>query len=132
VAKPVADRQLITTDGRLVAEHLEIAATYWSRLKGLQFRRRLTKGRALLIVPCPSIHTFCLRFPLDVAFLNNTGQVVEVRHGLSPWRIAIPRWPAHAVIEAEAGWLMLRVGESLRIAESPGAPPLSRFAHFLK
>jgi uncharacterized membrane protein (UPF0127 family) len=112
----VTDWRLETTDGRCVVEQLEIAASFWTRLCGLQFRRHLPVGRALLIAPCPSIHTCCVRFPLDAAFLDRQGRVVEFRRNVRPWRVAVPRAPAYAVLEAESGWLTLEVGESVRIS----------------
>jgi uncharacterized protein len=44
--------------GEVVVSALEIAGGFWSRLRGLQFRRRLPPGAGLLLVPCRSVHTF--------------------------------------------------------------------------
>ena len=66
--------------GRVVARQVELAAGYWSRLRGLQFRAALPAGHGLLLVPCGSIHTFFVRFAINVVFLDSTGDIVGV-HG---------------------------------------------------
>lgn len=86
----------------VLAEHVEVADTYWSRLAGLQFRRQLHKRHALLIVPSASIHTGFMRFPIDVVFLDSTGTVTGIHCRLVPWRVAAARG-ARAVLELPAG-----------------------------
>lgn len=122
----MADWQLRTTDGRVVVPALEIAATWWTRFAGLQFRRPLPTNQALLIVPCPSIHTCFVRSPLDVWFLDRSGRVVDFRASLPPWKIAIPKVSAYGTLEATPGWLQLSLGEQVQVSPYPGgkAPPL--------
>jgi len=68
----------------------EVADGPWSRFKGLQFRKYLPPGCGLLLVPCPSVHTFFLRFPIDVLLLDRAGQVLAVRRAVRPWRLVLP------------------------------------------
>jgi uncharacterized protein len=65
-----------------------VAETRRSRLLGLSFLDRSTVGPGLLIPRCRSVHTFGMRFPLDLYFLGRGAEVVGVRLGVRPWRVA--------------------------------------------
>ena len=118
--------------GKVLATRLTIADTFWSRLVGLQFRRALEAGDALLLVPCNSVHTCFVRFPLDVIFLDRNGSILAIRRNLRPWRMALGPRKGHAVIEFVAGVKDIHVGEVLRLdlPEEGAIPPTS--ARFLK
>ena len=79
---------------------LEIARTPRRRRRGLLGRDGI-EG-ALLLRPGRSVHTFGMRFPIDVVFCDRSLTVVKVKT-LPPGRLTLPVWRAHAVIEAEAG-----------------------------
>ncbi|MFI5757341.1 DUF192 domain-containing protein [Streptomyces sp. NPDC051569] len=79
---------------------LEIAASYGTRRRGLLGRDGI-EG-ALLITPCNSVHTFRMRFAIDVAYLDKELKVIDV-HTLKPGRMPLPRLRARHVLEAEAG-----------------------------
>jgi uncharacterized protein len=73
-----------------------------ARLRGLAGLDRLPAGWALRIPHCRSVHTFGMRFPLDVLFLDREGDVARVARGVPPGRlIACSR--ARAVLETNAG-----------------------------
>jgi len=64
----------------------------------------MPEGSALLIAPSNAIHTFFMRFPIDIAFVTKEGRIVSVRSALPAWRLAVsPR--AYAVVELPAGAL---------------------------
>jgi uncharacterized membrane protein (UPF0127 family) len=80
--------------------------TFRSRLLGLAFLRpaELPSGHALLLRPCSSIHTFGMRFPVDVAFADVDGMVLRVIRGVPPRQVR--RCPEAAVaLETQAGEL---------------------------
>ncbi|WP_411761441.1 DUF192 domain-containing protein [Streptomyces tunisiensis] len=79
---------------------LEIAASYRARRRGLLGRESL-EG-ALLLSPANSIHTFRMRMPIDVAYLDRRLRVLAVRT-MPPGRLGRPRVRARHVLEAEAG-----------------------------
>ncbi len=120
--------RLIERDsGQLIVDRLEVADGFWSRFKGLQFRRALPAGTGLLLVPCASIHTFWMRFALDVIFLSDAGRVLEVRTNVRPWRMVIAARGTHAVLEVTAGKVTVAPGTWLQL-ETPGVtmtPPRS-------
>jgi hypothetical protein len=73
-----------------------------ARLLGLALLRELPRGCALLIPRCRSVHTFGMRFAIDVVFLDEEGAVVLVTEGMRPRALRSCRRAA-AVIEARAG-----------------------------
>ena len=92
-------RLVARSTGQVVVDRLEIADGYWSRLVGLQLRSVPPHGFGLLLVPCSSIHTFLLRFPIDAVMLDRSGLIIEVRRGVRPWRVALPTRKTFAVLE---------------------------------
>jgi hypothetical protein len=78
------------------------AESFGSRLFGLLARRRLSRGEALLLAPCASVHTCFMRYAIDVVFLNRRGRVLKVVERLPPWRWTGCRG-AHATLELRAG-----------------------------
>jgi uncharacterized membrane protein (UPF0127 family) len=75
-----------------------ITARGLRRLTGLIGRRE----RALLIPRCRSVHTFGMRFPLDLVWLGAGGEVVRVDRAVPPWRVRSCR-RARSVLELPAG-----------------------------
>ena len=75
-----------------------------TRRTGLLRHEVLPDGSAMVIAPTNAIHTFFMRFAIDVAFVTREGRVVKVCHNLRPWRIAIAPG-AFAVIELPSGTL---------------------------
>lgn len=95
---------------------VEIAATYGPRRRGLLGRDGI-EG-AILLTPCNSVHTFRMRFTIDVAYLDRELRVVDV-HTMKPGRLGRPRLRARHVLEAEAGAMAgwgVRPGVRLSIA----------------
>lgn len=99
----------------IVVEQLEVADGFWSRLKGLQFRRQLPTGSGFLLIPCSSIHTCWMRFAIDLVMLDDTGRVVDFRSSVRPWRFVIPKQKTHAILELPGGSSSLSLGDRLRI-----------------
>ena len=89
-------------DGRVVCDRCTVADRPLARLRGLLGRRELPAGEGLLLRPTPSIHTWFMRFPIDVVFLDRDWTVVRVVHALKPWRVAGAR-RAVAALELPAG-----------------------------
>ena len=89
---------------RIVADTLLRAFDSESRRRGLLKRDFLADGSALVIAPTNAIHTFFMRFAIDVAFVAKDGRVLKLRRAMPPWRIAAA-WGAFAVVELAAGAL---------------------------
>ena len=93
------------TRGRLLADRAERAASFKDRFMGLMGRRSLAFGEGMHIVPCNSIHTFFMRIPIDVAFLDPDGLIVKQIPAMPPWRMSSVYFKAHSVLELPAGTL---------------------------
>ena len=91
------------TRGATVADHVEVAESFWRRGKGLIGRRSLPEGFGLVIRPCGSIHMFFMSIPLDVLHLDKHGRVIKILAGIKPWRpgpiVRRSKW----VVELPAG-----------------------------
>jgi uncharacterized membrane protein (UPF0127 family) len=113
----------LVSDTRVLAS-AEVAETRRERRRGLMGREGL--DGALVIERCRWIHTFGMKFPIDVAYLDDAGTVVKTLQ-MHRFRLGIPVWRASWVIEAEAGAFSrwgLRVGDEieLRHDDSDTAP----------
>jgi uncharacterized membrane protein (UPF0127 family) len=107
-----------TRHNRIVARTLLTAFDSKSRRQGLLRHDFLPEDSALIIAPSNAIHTFFMRFMIDVAFVAKDGRVVKLRRDMPPRRIAAA-WRAFAVIELAAGALTrtdTRPGDTLQIA----------------
>ena len=65
-----------------------LTASTWERMRGLLGRPPLRNGQGLLIDPCPSVHTFGMRYSLDLAFLDSRWRVLKLVRELPPLRWA--------------------------------------------
>jgi uncharacterized protein len=81
-------------------------------MRGLQGRGFLPPGHAMLFPGCRSVHTFGMRFPITVVFVDARWRIVAVRR-MRPGRLARPRFRARSVLECPTG-SDLRTGDVLR------------------
>lgn len=105
------------TRGAVLADKVERADDAASRSKGLLGRDGLGPGEALWIVPCPMIHTFFMRFAIDVLFLDRALTVRRVIEDMKPWRLSPWVFTARSVLELPGGSLRgsVRVGDRLEM-----------------
>ncbi|MFB0616656.1 DUF192 domain-containing protein [Streptomyces sp. AGS-58] len=99
---------------------LEIAASYRARTRGLLGRDSV--DGALLLSPASGVHTFGMRIPIDVAYLDRRLTVLAVRT-MPPGRLGLPRLRARHVLEAEAGAMAgwgLRAGVRVDVERDRG------------
>lgn len=105
----------ILENGVILAEKVEVAQRFFKRLKGLMFRSYMPKGTAMLLSPCPQIHTCFMKFSLDVLFLSEDGTVLYVIENLKPWRLSPIVCRAVQTLEMPAGTLQGRVKVGQRV-----------------
>jgi hypothetical protein len=86
----------------VLATELEVADTGKKRNKGLLGRDGLRPGGGLWIIPCESVHTFFMRFPIDLVYLDRRHRVRKVRGAVGPWRVSACL-SAHSILELPAG-----------------------------
>ena len=103
-----------------LATSVEGAFDSASRNRGLLGRDALARRHAIVIAPTNAIHTFFMRFAIDVVFAAQDGTVVALRRVVRPWRIAIAA-RAFCAIELEAGSIdrdSIAVGDRLVVRTS--------------
>jgi uncharacterized membrane protein (UPF0127 family) len=88
-----------------VLGHVVEARTPWTRMVGLLGDRHLPVGDGLLLAPAWSIHTWFMRMPIDVVFLDADGVVLRVFPNLPAWRLVSGTRRARTVLEFGAGTL---------------------------
>jgi len=105
-----AHEQIVTvrnhTKGNVVlGSQIVWAGTSAARRRGLLGRDSLGPDEGIYIVPCEWVHTFGMRFPIDIAFLHRDGRVLAVQHALKPRRLSKLIFRADGVLELAAGRL---------------------------
>lgn len=90
------------TRGAELARAADVADTSKKRRTGLLKHTSLPAGEGLWIVPCEGVHTFGMKFPIDVLFLDRKRKVLKIRAGMARARIAFCL-RAHSVLELPAG-----------------------------
>jgi hypothetical protein len=92
------------TKGQVLADRADIADTSAKRRTGLLKHAGLAPGEGLWIAPCEGVHTFGMKFPIDVLFLNKKKKILKARPDMVRGRIAFSLL-AHSVLELPAGTL---------------------------
>jgi hypothetical protein len=90
------------TRNTVLATAAEVADTSAKRRTGLLKHTRLDPGDGLWIQPCESVHTFFMKFAIDLVYLDRKLKVRKVRHAVPPWRMSACL-TAHSILELPAG-----------------------------
>ncbi len=72
--------------GTLLGNRILLVDTWPGRLRGYLGRPEPLPGEGMLLARCNAVHMFGLEFPLDLIFLNQSGDVVETVEDLRPWK----------------------------------------------
>lgn len=105
-----------------LGDRIRVADRWWPRLRGLIGYPEPREGQGLFIRPCQGVHMQWMRYPLDIAFVDESGAVVALYHELRPWRFSKTHRDASAALELPAGTLRqtdTRIGD--RISWDEGA-----------
>jgi hypothetical protein len=110
-------RVINQTRGQVLADRADIADTSAKRRRGLLKHTGLQPGEGLWIAPCEGIHTFAMKFPIDVLFVSRKREVVKLRPNMGRSRIALSLLAA-SVLELPAGTIQrtgTQVGDRLEL-----------------
>ena len=107
--------KLLTKEGEVICHKMIVEHKLLMRMKGLMFSSTLPDCDGFLINPCNSIHTFFMRYSLDVVFLDKNFKIIKVIYDLTPWKLTWFYFKATQVLEMKAGTLKrnLNPGEKL-------------------
>jgi uncharacterized membrane protein (UPF0127 family) len=87
----------------ILGENIKIADSSLRRMVGLLGTPHLEPQSGLLIFPTQAVHTFGMKYPIDVVFLDRGRRVVGIRAAIKPWRLTPVFWRAECVVELPAG-----------------------------
>jgi len=111
-----------TSTNQLLADRVGVAATRAERAVGLLSRTSLEPGEALWIVPSRGVHTWGMRFAIDVVALDEAGTVIDCVPNMGPWRLRLPRRQLHRPLH--------RRGRPRRRSRRPLTPRLPSACRF--
>lgn len=94
---------IIKETNAIICENLQLANTYFKRLKGLMFTKELPAQNAMQIIPCKEIHTFFMNYSIDVLYLDSKNNIVSIDANLKPGKIGKLIKNAKSVIELPEG-----------------------------
>ena len=117
-----------TEQNEILADTVHYCHNIQTRLIGLLGTRTLGPKEACWLTPCFWIHTFGMRYPLDVYFLNKKNEVIAISRNLLPNRISAPFFRASSVVEmATNPEVKCRVGSRLLLEKKPKGQATSEF-----
>ena len=106
------------TRDHVLADKCDLAKSFWARGRGLLGRAGLATGEGLVIYPEWSVHSFFMRFAIDVIFCDKQDRVVGLRAAMAPNQPFAGKWGARYVIELPSGMIAAtetQVADQLRI-----------------
>lgn len=113
-------RAFNSRNGAELSGRVQTAERLMERMRGLLGREGIEEDGALLIKPCMGVHTFGMKFPIDVLFLDGRHRVVKIRTDMPPNRLSEIVPAARSVLELKAGSLTAsetRVGDIILFDE---------------
>jgi uncharacterized membrane protein (UPF0127 family) len=116
------------TRSTIIGNNIALADTHLRRLLGLAGRRQLYAGCGLLIRPSSGVHTFGMRFAIDVIALDKSGKVKRIWHRMAPFRVTAINFGTCSVLELAAGEAerhQIYLGDQLEVAEAIAARPFT-------
>jgi uncharacterized protein len=96
-------RVMNRTRGTVLGDRVRLASDLPGRLRGFLFRQPPAAGEGILLSPCRAVHMYGVRFPLDVVFISETGEVVATYRDLRPWQRSAVHGSARHALELPPG-----------------------------
>lgn len=109
-----------TRTGQTIQDNLRVVATFSGRFKGLMFTRTFPKYGGIIIKPCQGVHTFFMRYPIDVLLLDGENRVIYQKIMLRPNRMTPFIRGAKIAVEMPGGTLQERpvsLGDMLLLSD---------------
>ena len=104
----------------MVADRLEPAFDSATRKRGLLGRDGLPPGHAMVIAPCNAVHTFFMRFAIDILFVNREGRILKIKYAVPASRIALSlsAWATIELAGRSLAGLDVTPGDTLTLVEA--------------
>lgn len=103
--------------GTMLLEFVKKAGRGIDLLTGYMFQSKPQEGAGLWLIPCNGVHTFGMRFMLDIILLDRKLTVVQIHFNVRPRRIILPANDVYSVLELPSGRLANRLqpGDNLTV-----------------
>ncbi len=98
-------RAIIARTGELLCEEVWMPRSFSGRMRGLLGRSELGPSEGLLLKPSSGVHTFGMRFPIDILALGGEHEVLAMHYSVSPSKICGITWRTRGVLELAPGRL---------------------------
>ncbi|MCB9060751.1 MAG: DUF192 domain-containing protein [Halobacteriovoraceae bacterium] len=107
--------ETLVYNSNTIAKKVKRATSAFDRMIGLMFSRKMNDFDCLYLSPCTSIHTFFMKYEIDVIFCDKNNIVLKVYRNLKPWRITPIFFRSKFVLELMGGTVPydLKNGEKL-------------------
>lgn len=109
---------IIIKNNKIMTDNAELADSFFSRFRGLMFRKSIAEDYALFITPCNQIHMLNMKFPIDVVYLDEQGTVIKTDVNVQPGKICKRVKNAESVIEMNSFMAVkfgIRNGDTIKI-----------------
>ncbi len=77
----------IKVEGYVLATEVYVADSFLKRAKGLLGKSAISANNAMVIIPCNAIHTFFMRFNIDVIFISDENKIISLHKTVKPWKV---------------------------------------------
>ena len=106
---------LTDTNAKPIIEKAFKTTNFFERMRGLLFKEKLNSSSGLIISPCSSVHTFGMKYTIDVVFLDKELTIVKLVKSLKPWRMAASNTSSIVLelVEDSINTLQLTTGQQL-------------------
>jgi len=107
---------IVKANGNIIADNVDVADTYFKRLRGLLGKTHLEPGEGLLLTKCSSVHCLFMKFTIDVVYLSKDMTVMGMET-IRPWRIGKLVWGTAHTLELGEGVAMglLKKGDVIQL-----------------
>jgi uncharacterized membrane protein (UPF0127 family) len=106
---------IIQESGQQVGHHIAEAYSFIRRLRGLMLTKSLSEGYGLHIRPCRAVHSFFMKYSIDVLHLDEASQIVGIEQRLKPGNLGETFRGTRSVVELPAGTIEqadVRIGQT--------------------
>jgi len=109
----------------MLGSNVRLVTGWWGRFRGYMGHTEPPPGEGILLIPCDAVHTFWMRFDLDILFVDPHGEVLQVVRSMRPWKWTRRVRGARSVLEVPAGIIdgsSTQVGDRLTWWDPAPAP----------
>ena len=103
---------------QVIARSVYKASNLWEKTKGLLGQEDMPASQAFWLTSCASVHTFFMKFSIDVIFVDKNLKITSIAHSVPPFRIVSGTWKTSSTFELKANQLNsfnLKKGDELYV-----------------